>query len=257
MEIKSFGFSDTGRVRKSNEDSYLCKPEERLFLVADGMGGQTSGDIASRLAVEYVEKFIVRSRSRDIQWPVKESGNFTPEQRRFLSAINFANRRIFHLSGKNPDMKGMGTTLAGVLMEGERFVVANVGDSRVYKIGGGQIRRITQDHSLAAEQVRSGKLTEEEARIHSHRNILTRALGVHQRVRVDLFLTDIVHGDMILLCTDGLYHMLDDTKILSIIGRNKNKSLQERARSLVLEANLAGGTDNITVILLALRDRPR
>ncbi|MBN1102606.1 MAG: Stp1/IreP family PP2C-type Ser/Thr phosphatase [Deltaproteobacteria bacterium] len=252
MEFKCFGFSDVGRLRSNNEDSHLCNSGERLFLVADGMGGQASGETASQLAVHHVEEFVVRSRAQGPQWPKKQRKDLTLEQHRLLAAITFANRQILDTAGKVPEMQGMGTTLVGALLEGDHLAVANVGDSRLYRIRNRQMQQMTRDHSLVGERVRKGEMTREQAMKDSQKHILTRALGIYEKVRVDVSLVDLMPKDLLLFCTDGLYQMLDDGKILSIIESIGDRSLYKIGLSLVLQANLAGGSDNITVVLVSL-----
>jgi protein phosphatase len=252
MEFKSFGFSDVGKLRSHNEDSYLCNAEQRLFVVADGMGGQASGEAASQMAVREVEHFVIRSRSQGSRWPGKPRRDLTLEQHRLLAAVTLANRRIYESAAANPEMKGMGTTLVGAILEDEHLAVVNVGDSRLYRVRDGEIRQLTVDHSFVEEQVRKGDLTREEARGHARKHVLTRALGVQEKVKVDVSLVDLRPGDLILLCSDGLYHMLEDTKILSLVQSIEDRSLYKIGLSLVLQANLAGGLDNITVVLISL-----
>jgi len=251
MEFKSFGFSDVGRLRSNNEDSHLCNAGERLFLVADGMGGQASGETASRLAVRHVEEFVVRSRAQGPRWPKKQRKDLTLEQHRLLAAITFANRQILDAAGERPEMKGMGTTLVGALLEGDHLAVGNVGDSRLYRIRDGRMEQMTRDHSLVGERVLKGELTLEQARKDSQKHVLTRALGIHEKVKVDLSLVDLRPKDLFLLCSDGLHQMLDDGKILFIIESIGDRSLYKIGLSLVLQANLAGGSDNITVVLVS------
>jgi serine/threonine protein phosphatase PrpC len=251
MEFKSFGFSDVGRSRNHNEDSYLCNPKEKLFLVADGMGGHASGETASQLAIRHIEEFVIRSRSRDVQWPKKERKDLTLEQHRLLAAVTFANNRIMEAANQSPELKGMGTTVVGVLIEGDRLAVVNVGDSRLYRVRDKHIEQMTTDHSLVGERVRRGEITWEEARKDSMKHILTRALGVREKPKMDLSLLEIMPKDLYLICTDGLYQMLEDQKVLSIIDSIEDKSLYKIGLSLVLQANLAGGSDNITVVLLS------
>ena len=252
MEFKSFGFSDVGKLRSHNEDSYLCNAQHKLFVVADGMGGQASGEAASQLAVREVEEFVIRSRSQGNRWPKKARRDLTLEQHRLLAAVTLANRRIHETAGASPEMKGMGTTLVGAILEGDHLAVANVGDSRLYRVRGGQIQQLTQDHSFVEEQVRKGDLTREEAKGHLQKHILTRALGVQEKVKADLSLVELRPKDLILLCSDGLYHMLEDSRILSLMESIEDRSLYKIGLTLVLQANLAGGLDNITVVLISL-----
>lgn len=252
MEFKSFGFSDPGRARDHNEDSYLCNDEERLFLVADGMGGHASGETASQLAVSSVEEFVIRSRSEDIEWPIEYNKDLSPEQNRLLAAVTLANRRILELASQDDSTKGMGTTLSGVTIEEDYLAIVNVGDSRLYRVRNEEIEQITQDHSLVGEQEREGLLTKEEARQHPNRHILTSALGdINQKPKIDISRTEIIEKDLYLLCSDGLYNMLEDSEILTNIRSIGDGSLYKIGLSLVLKANLARGPDNITVVLLS------
>lgn len=251
MDFKSFGFSDTGRVRPHNEDSYLCNQEQGLFLVADGMGGHASGETASRLAVRYVEEFVALSRAGAMEVPRAAQDDLTPEQSRLSAAAVYANRRILETAQQDPSLRGMGTTLTGATIDADHLAVMNVGDSRLYLIRGARIEQLTDDHSLVGEQERRGILTREEARTHPRRHILTRAVGVDLPVQVDAYRAEIKPDDLFLLCSDGLYTMLDDEQILSIIRGIEDKSLYKIGLSLVLKANLAGGMDNITVVLFS------
>lgn len=251
MEFKSFGFSDIGKTHEHNEDTYLRNDNEGLFLVADGMGGHVSGDTASQLAVKCVEEFVTRSRLGNIDWPAEYRKDLTREQNRLLAATHLANHRILEMANKNPSMRGMGTTLLGVILEDNHLAVVNVGDSRLYRVRNGNIKQITQDHTLVGEQQRAGKLTKVEARKHPQRHILTSALGISERPRIDLFRAKVRLKDLYVICSDGLNDMLDDDEILTIVNSIKDRSLYKIGLSLVLKANLAGGLDNITVILLS------
>ena len=253
MQFTFFGTSDTGRHRKNNEDSYLCNPKQELFLVADGMGGQASGEIASKVAVQSVEDFVLRSRAEDITWPIPYRKGLSLAQNRLLAAAAHANDRIRNLSKENPSMKGMGTTLVGATIEGNYLAVVNIGDSRLYRIRDGQIEQITQDHNLAWEQERMGLLTKEEACQHPQRHILTSALGIEliENIRIDLSRVPIRKKDLFLMCSDGLNDMLSDEKIGERITSPESQSLEEMGLSLIREANRAGGKDNITVVLLS------
>jgi len=252
MQLTFFGTSDIGRDRDHNEDWYLCNPEEKLFLVADGIGGQAAGETASKEAIRGIEEFVVRSRSEDLTWPVPFRKDLTLEQNRLLAASTLANYRIHQLANQNPSMEGMGTTLVGVIIEGNRLALVNIGDSRLYRIREGEIDQITQDHTLVAEQERMGLLSKEQVRRHPQKHILTSALGVGaaEDITIDISLIDIRKQDLYLLCSDGLNDMIGDKEILTTVGFFKNRSLEKIGRSLIQQANLAGGRDNITVILL-------
>ena len=252
MQFTFFGTSDTGRHRKHNEDSYLCNPKEKLFLVADGLGGQPSGETASNLTIRSIEEFVIHSRSEDITWPIPYRKELSFEQNRLLAGATLANNRIRELANQNPSMKGMGTTLVGVIIEEDHLAIINIGDSRLYRIRNGQIEQITQDHTLVAEQERMGLLTKEDANKHHQKHILTSALGIDviDNIQIDVSLVKILEKDLYLICSDGLNDMLGDKEILTTINFFENKSLDKISLSLIQQANLAGGRDNITVILL-------
>ena len=252
MHFKSFGFSDVGKVRKRNEDNYLCNEDDKLFLIADGMGGQVSGEMASRIAIESIEEFVVKSRQKTIPWPIKVRDALTLEQNRLVAAAVYGNKRIKQAVMKNPALRGMGTTLIGGTIENNNFAIVNVGDSRLYRIRNGEITQITEDHSIVAEQKRNGIISEEEAKIHPQKHVLTSALGhINKNPTIDTFLANIKENDLYLICSDGLYNMLEDNEILEIVKSIEDGSLYKMGLSLVLKANLSGGLDNITVILLS------
>jgi protein phosphatase len=252
MNFKYFGFSDTGLNRDCNEDTYLCNEDQRLFLVADGMGGHASGETASRLAVNSIEEFIVQSRTKTIKWPTKCRSDLSPEQNRLLNATIYGNQVIRDLGAKNPSMNGMGTTLVGAIIEEDHLAIVNVGDSRIYQIRNAIIRQITDDHTLAEEQEKAGIITKRQAEIHPYRHVLTVALGHIDNIsKIDISNMKIKQKDLYLICSDGLYNMLDNKEILATIKSNRNGVLDKIGLSLLQKANAAGGLDNITAILLA------
>jgi serine/threonine protein phosphatase PrpC len=250
-QFKFFGFSDVGKVRKHNEDSYLCNEGARLFLVADGMGGHASGETASQMAISRVEEYMARSRSEEACQGPDFSETLAPEQNRLLAATRYANQRIYELAGRTPSMKGMGTTIVGVVIDGNHLAVVNVGDTRLYRVRQGELEQITEDHTLVGEQQRMGILTREEARRHAQRHILTSALGIYRRPRIDVLRPEIAPSDLYIICSDGLHDMLENDEILRTITAVKDQSLYKIGISLVLKANLEGGLDNITVVLLS------
>ena len=254
MELQSFGFSDAGKRRDQNEDNYLCNDKESLYLVADGMGGHASGETASRIAIDCIEEFVVHSRSGPVSWPAKAQKGLTPEQNRLYAGTFLANVRILETTKDHPETNGMGTTLTGLLVEEDHLAVVNVGDSRLYRIRGGELAQVTLDHTYVGEMVRRGRLTPEAAQKHPQRHILTNALGIQKDIKIDTFQADIMGGDLFLICSDGLYDMIEDNRIGEIVRANMETSLYKFGLSLVLEANLAGGLDNITVVLLLFKD---
>ncbi|MFC1869347.1 PP2C family protein-serine/threonine phosphatase [Thermodesulfobacteriota bacterium] len=252
MQFEFFGFSDPGKISKHNEDSFLCNEDEQLFLVADGMGGHVSGEIASKLAIDSILEFIINSRAKDMEWPIEYRKELSLEQNRLLAATFFGNKRIQGAVDEDPSLKGMGTTLIGGIIDGENLAVVNVGDSRLYRIREKEIKQLTKDHTLVGEQERNGLITREEARHHPLKHVLTNGLGhLKNSQKIDILNTSIVSKDLYLICSDGLYDMLDDSKILEIVCSIQNRSLYKIGLSLVLQANLDGGLDNITVVLLS------
>lgn len=242
MEINSSFATDVGRKRKVNEDSVLSNDWLKLYVVADGMGGHSFGDVASQTAVE----LIMRKVEAD-----KLSGTLDGEPARSLvSAIELANKAITEMGKKLAGQGTMGTTVAGVIFAEDRFYTAHVGDSRVYRLRGTQMDRLTVDHSLVEEQVAKGLITPEQALTAPNRNVITRALGLGEDLKVDVGEYAMEVGDFILVCSDGLNGMISDNEIRDIILEKGGKNLNEAVMDLVEHANLNGGKDNVTVVLL-------
>ena len=230
------GHTQTGHVRRSNEDSYLMR--EPLFMVADGMGGAAAGEIASRMCAEaFAEIDLIRTRGTDA----------------LATAIRTANGRIHERAATDIEVSGMGTTVTAALVADDGSVAfAHVGDSRAYLMRGGELRRLSEDHSVVAELVASGQLTEEEAERHPQRSVITRALGAESSVRVDTFTLQSELGDVILLCTDGLTGMVDEATVASVL--DSGKDCEQIARDLIRGALAGGGEDNVTAIVFRMGD---
>jgi serine/threonine protein phosphatase PrpC len=227
--------TDTGRQRRENEDSaFACAP---LFVVADGMGGARAGGVASRLAIESLQRELPVGGSREQQ---------------LAELVREANRVIYDQAHRQPELRGMGTTLTAAYLDDAHVAIAHVGDSRAYLLRDGELRRLTQDHSLVGELVARGKLTEEQAAEHPQRSIITRALGVERDVDVDTWSHPVRAGDVLLLCSDGLTSMVSEERIAEIL--DSETVLERAARRLIAEANRAGGRDNITVVLCRLEE---
>jgi len=221
--------TDPGRRRRRNEDAYVVEPP--LFAVADGMGGAQAGEVASRLAAA----------------ALKESGAEAGGERRIVSLIQEANRRVYDRSNRDPNASGMGTTMTVALVENGQVAFGHVGDSRAYLIRDGSMEQLTEDHSLVAELMRSGKLSPEEAETHPQRSVITRALGTDPDVDVDTFTIAAHKGDLFLLCSDGLTTMVPNETILDLVERHRD-DVEKALRALVSAANKGGGEDNITVV---------
>ena len=225
-------------IRKQNQDAVFI-PERGMIAiaaVADGMGGHNAGDIASALAI----KTLVENMHKNAPGTIRE---------RLINAVNMANSAVYELSFSDEGYHGMGTTLVAAVLEEKRFIAANVGDSRLYIVGGTeQIRQITRDHSLVDEMVRMGEINADEARVHPDKNIITRAVGAADHVEADFFEVELCEEDRILLCTDGLTNMVEDDSIRNII--KGQRDIAEKAEKLVETANRNGGKDNITVVVI-------
>jgi protein phosphatase len=250
MRFESWSKTDVGLVRESNQDHVGCFPDLGLFVVADGMGGHASGEVASKMAAETIGEFYQRTREdEDATWPYKMDRSLSYIENRLVCGIKLANLRIFETSNRDLRYKGMGTTIVSVLVSGDKIYVGHVGDSRVYRVRDSGIVQLTRDHSLL-EDYKEAKpdMTEEEERNFPHKNVITRALGMRETVQVDIRAHQIQSGDVFLLCSDGLSGMVQDEQILHLV--NNAKSLERAVAELVDAANRAGGTDNVTTLLL-------
>ena len=231
---ESAGRTHPGQVRRRNEDSYVLDPP--LFAVADGMGGAQAGEVASRLTAAAFREY--------------HEADALPPDERLQSIIQEANRRIYERARADSDASGMGTTVTAALLTGGRVTLGHVGDSRAYRIRDGELEQLTDDHSLVADLMRSGRLTPEEAEAHPQRSVITRALGTDPEVDVDTLSVELEPGDVFLLCSDGLTTMVGDEDILGVLGAAP--TLDDAAKELVRAANTGGGEDNVTVVLFSV-----
>jgi protein phosphatase len=237
MILRSAARTDVGLRRRANEDRYAIAAPLGLYLVADGMGGHTAGQVASDLAAQ--------SAVRALETLEGAEASLTEKLRYSVAA---ANREIFGTAQAKPHLAGMGTTLVALLAGGTRIALAHVGDSRAYLIRGGKIRQLTDDHSLVAELVRRREITAHAARGHPHRHVLTRALGVRRSVEADLAELTPVADDVFVLCSDGLTGHVQDAEIAEEVARESD--LEGACERLIDVANSRGGEDNTTVLLV-------
>ena len=245
--------SDPGLKRTSNEDSYSTRPDVGLFVVADGMGGHVAGEVASRVAVEAIEAFIQETAGADKNrtWPFPFDPTISLEANRLRAAFRIANRKIAAAIADSQDLRGMATTASAVLLGAQSASVAHVGDSRVYVLREAKLEQITHDHSWVEEQVRAGTLTPTAARQHPWRNVVTRALSGGDDPEVDVTEVSPRPGERYLLCSDGLFTVVPDSRIAELLA-DAQLSLDAMARELVAAANEAGGPDNITALILQI-----
>lgn len=237
--MKSAWKSDVGNVRENNEDSILVDEERGIFLLADGMGGHQGGEVASRLAVasayDYLKERAGLAKDEDIS--------------RFLAdALAFVHSTVFKKSQSDPGLAGMGTTLEMVLVKGEKAFICHVGDSRVYLFRGETLRQITTDDNLAALLAEQERIPPAEVPVYA-RHVLTQAVGVSEELIPEIYPLELVQGDILLLCSDGLNEMLADGEIEGVVRQHRH-DLHKAVDTLVGEANARGGIDNISVVLV-------
>jgi len=245
--ITGIGRTDIGILRTKNQDTILVKNEkigslENLFIVADGMGGHRAGEVASEKAVdafcEFVETNTVNAASQEDNWL----------EELLRDGVTAANAQVFDLQAENPAWRGMGTTFSACAIHGDVLYYAHVGDSRIYTVTKDAIKQVSSDHSLVAELLRLGRITEEEARFHPNKNVMTRALGTEADLLVDTGNAVLAGDTVVLLCSDGLSNMVTDAEIMEIL--NKDISADAKADALIELANKNGGKDNISLIII-------
>ena len=238
-----YGSTDPGRARDNNEDSIAFDDRSALAVLADGMGGYNAGEVASNMATTFIRTELGR-------W-LREAGDDATdtEVRRAMDiCVDNANRAIFNAANSNPQYAGMGTTLVVAVFRGQRLLVGHVGDSRAYRLRAGRLQQITRDHSLLQEQIDAGLITPEQAAFSANKNLVTRAVGVEDTVLLETHLHEVQPGDVVLMCSDGLSDMLDDTSIAQVL--QMHDSLAAAGAALIESANDAGGKDNISLILV-------
>jgi protein phosphatase len=237
VTLRAAGATDVGRVRQGNEDDYLVG--ERLFAVADGMGGHQGGEVASAMAIDAL-------RAADLDGP--------DPLEILVSLIRAANHEVLERGDADPGLQGMGTTLTAVVVDEDEAGLAHVGDSRAYLFRNGRLSQVTEDHTLVQELVRQGRLTAAEAEYHPQRSVLVRVLGVDDDVEVDMIRLPLRARDVLLLCSDGLNGMLDDEEIRDLLAANPEPD--DAAKALVEAAVEAGGIDNVTAVVVRVESGP-
>ena len=256
MQILTGGASHVGMVRTNNEDSFRIVSPLNLYVLADGMGGEAHGEVASALAVETVVKHCLEGQENPSTPLLGEpKPGLNPRSQRLLSAIQLANQKVFQSAEEHPEQQGMGATLTAAWLDSMQLSVGHVGDSRLYLLRTGQLQQLTSDHSLVAEQVRRGILTASEAEQSNLQSVLLRALGTQPEVEVDTEQVPLFPGDVLLLCSDGLTRMVTEPEIAGTLQAEPNS--QRAAEKLVEHANEGGGIDNVSVIVVSLKPEPK
>ncbi|HMR73785.1 MAG TPA: Stp1/IreP family PP2C-type Ser/Thr phosphatase [Polyangiaceae bacterium] len=248
LRIEVAGQTDVGRKRNHNEDNFAIMAEYGLYVVADGMGGHASGEVASKMAVDALQEFFAATADDpERTWPYKMDRSKGYEENRLVTGIKLCNLRIYETAQRNAKQRGMGTTLVTLFAVEDGIYLAHVGDSRIYRLRDGTIDQLTEDHSLLNDYKKMKRLTEEEIANFPHKNVIVRALGMKDTVKVDTRFETPRAGDTMLLCTDGLSGPLSDERMLEII--QNAPDLPTASNRLIEGANENGGPDNITCIL--------
>ncbi len=248
LRIEVAGETNVGMKRTHNEDSFSIIEDAGLYIVADGMGGHASGEVASKMAVDSMKEFFA-STAQDPErtWPYKMDRSKGYEENRLITGIKLANLRIYESAQRDPRQRGMGTTIVTMFAVEDGVYVAHVGDSRGYRIRDGKIEQLTEDHSLLNDYIKMKRLTAAEIANFPHKNVIVRALGMKDTVKVDTRFEIPRADDIVLLCSDGLSGPVSDDKILAIV--DSSTDLKTAASRLIAKANENGGPDNITVVL--------
>jgi PPM family protein phosphatase len=250
LKLTAFGASHPGRVRSNNEDSLLWDLPAGLFLVADGMGGHQAGEVASRMAVDTISSFLEASRhDKDLTWPFGFDPVLSLNANRLVTAVRLANRKIFQAGEEKPDLAGMGTTIVAAIVEAGLVTFCGVGDSRLYLLAKGELVQLTHDDSwVATVLAREPGFDEAQIAQHPMRHVLTNVVGAREDTEVEVGERPLASGDLLLLCSDGLYGGLDDASLqLLMAGPGPLEQLTERLVQTSLERN---GSDNITAVTI-------
>lgn len=252
MRLISGGVTDVGRKRSHNEDAFFASDKYGSYVVADGMGGHAAGELASTTAINAISEFVDRFRlDPSITWPYGFDKRLNAESNAMITGIRMGNIAIYDMQNDNPDLRGMGTTIASVQFSEDMWAtIAHVGDSRVYRLRQRVLEQCTRDHSWVNEQIARKLISEEEAKTHRFRNVITRALGYKTDMAIDVKIEQVETGDIYLLCSDGLSGMVDDAKLAETLIEVTDP--QNCAQTLVNLANQAGGIDNITAIVVRI-----
>jgi serine/threonine protein phosphatase PrpC len=249
FRIEVAGETNVGRKRNHNEDNFAILADYGLFVVADGMGGHASGEVASKMAIDAMQEFFAATQDDpERTWPYKMDRTKGYEENRLITGIKLANLRIYETAQREAKKRGMGTTFVGLFTANDGIYVAHVGDSRAYRFRNGKLEMLTDDHSLLNDYIKMKRLTEEEIANFPHKNVIVRALGMKDTVKVDTRFEAPQLNDTYLLCSDGLSGPVSDPEMAEILGTHRD--LKTATSKMIEQANAAGGPDNITCVLV-------
>jgi protein phosphatase len=249
--LRFSGDTNIGRKRQYNEDSYAIPDGYHVAIVADGMGGHASGDVASRMAVDTLADHLRATHDEpELTWPYKLDHGDSLPRNRLVNGIKLANLCIYERAQRDASCQGMGTTIVAGLFLDDKVLIGHVGDSRVYRFRQGTLTQLTEDHSLLNDYIRMKKMTAAEVGKFPHKNVIVRALGMKESVQVDVLADVFQEGDVYLLCSDGLTGMVDDPTMQELLAGEDN--LDRAVEKLIAKANANGGQDNITCLLARL-----
>lgn len=248
LRIEVAGETNVGMKRTHNEDNFSILEDAGLYIVADGMGGHASGEVASKMAVDSLREFFAATaQDPERTWPYKMDRSKGYEENRLITGIKLANLRIYESAQRDPKQRGMGTTIVTMFAVEDGVYVAHVGDSRSYRVRDSKLEQLTEDHSLLNDYIKMKRLSAEEIANFPHKNVIVRALGMKDTVKVDTRYEQPRAGDTYVLCSDGLSGPVTDPELLDIV--LSNPDIKVAATKLIEKANAAGGPDNITVVL--------
>lgn len=253
LKVTSFGSTDVGLLRSHNEDCFAVDDGGQIYVLADGMGGHNHGEVASRIAVNTIREYLVKALdNNDSTLPLGYDPSLHRHSHSLKRSIHSAHDKVLKAIREDGSLLGMGTTVVTAMHQDDVVTIAHVGDSRGYRLREGRLELLTQDHTWVNEQVVAGYLSEEQAKSHPLKNVVTRALGGDSEVVVDVLETEARAGDLFVLCSDGLTTMLSDEEIHERLVADA--SLEEICRRLIHDANARGGFDNITVVLMQVEE---
>ena len=251
VRIEVAGETNVGRKRNHNEDNFALMPQFGLYMVADGMGGHASGEVASKMSIDAMEKFLEETADDpERTWPYKMDRSKGYEENRIITGVKLANLRIYEAAQRDGKKRGMGTTFVGLYASDDGLYIAHVGDSRCYRYRDGELLALTEDHSLLNDYIKMKRLTPEEIEAFPHKNVIVRALGMKDTVKVDTCFVVPEVGDTFLLCSDGLAGPASDEEIRDVLRAYDGSDIKETTSKLIEKANENGGPDNITAVLV-------